>query len=285
MGESVFEVVKQSVTTREAAEHYGIAVGRGGMACCPFRDWLKSQPPEEILKHTYEYTVREDILMAMEELDLPQSRAAALLASPSPLADVYKEFADRETSYMDVVRNGIEQRAEAALDAQRELPLYRHDAAYAREQGDLDLYRASRRANIACKEAIEEAISENYGNNRLNSQAVFDAVSAEFSMERIQYVLANTVQYKDWDGRISRANREWAQTVPVVPNPDSWGGDRNCYFVVDRPHTGLTDLFITHFRKELEKAPREKKPSVLEKLQKPLPDTAPKPGREKAQEL
>ena len=29
-----------------------------------FRDWLKSQPPEEILKHTYEYTVREDILMA-----------------------------------------------------------------------------------------------------------------------------------------------------------------------------------------------------------------------------
>ena len=112
-----------------------------------FRDWLKSQPPEEILKHTYEYTVREDILMAMEALDLPQSRAAALLASPSPLADVYKEFSDRETSYMDVVRDSIEQRAEAALDAQRELPLYRHDAAYAREQGDLDLYRASRRAN------------------------------------------------------------------------------------------------------------------------------------------
>ena len=36
MGESVFEVVKQSVTAREAAELYGIAVGRGGMACCPF---------------------------------------------------------------------------------------------------------------------------------------------------------------------------------------------------------------------------------------------------------
>ena len=54
---------------------------------------------------------------------------------------------------MDVVRDSIEQGAEAALDAQRELPLYRHDAAYAREQGDLNLYRASRRANIACKEA------------------------------------------------------------------------------------------------------------------------------------
>ena len=38
MGESVFEVVKQSVAVREAAELYGIAVGRSGMACCPFHD-------------------------------------------------------------------------------------------------------------------------------------------------------------------------------------------------------------------------------------------------------
>ena len=26
-----------------------------------FRDWLKTQPPEEILNHAYEYVVREDI--------------------------------------------------------------------------------------------------------------------------------------------------------------------------------------------------------------------------------
>ena len=38
-------------------------------------------------------------------------------------------------------------------------PLYRHDAAYAREHGELSLYRESYQANIACKEAIEEAIS------------------------------------------------------------------------------------------------------------------------------
>ena len=51
-----------------------------------FRDWLKSQPPEEILHHTYEYTVREDIVMAMEELELTDAQAKALLESPSPLA-------------------------------------------------------------------------------------------------------------------------------------------------------------------------------------------------------
>ena len=56
-----------------------------------FRDWLKSQPPEEILKHTYEYTVREDILMAMEELDLPQSRAAALPLCRAAQTEFWRE--------------------------------------------------------------------------------------------------------------------------------------------------------------------------------------------------
>ena len=35
---NVFETVKQSVTTRQAAEHYGIHAGRNGMACCPFHN-------------------------------------------------------------------------------------------------------------------------------------------------------------------------------------------------------------------------------------------------------
>ena len=38
MTENVFEAVKQSVSTREAAAFYGIEVKRNGMACCPFHD-------------------------------------------------------------------------------------------------------------------------------------------------------------------------------------------------------------------------------------------------------
>ena len=72
-----------------------------------YRDWLKSQPPEEILHHTYEYTVREDIVMAMEELELTDAQAQALLKSPSPLADVYRYFEKLETGYMDVIRDSI----------------------------------------------------------------------------------------------------------------------------------------------------------------------------------
>lgn len=35
---NVFEAVKQSVTTRQAAERYGIRVGKNGMAVCPFHN-------------------------------------------------------------------------------------------------------------------------------------------------------------------------------------------------------------------------------------------------------
>ena len=35
---TLFEAVKQSVTTRQAAEYYGIRVNRNGMCLCPFHE-------------------------------------------------------------------------------------------------------------------------------------------------------------------------------------------------------------------------------------------------------
>lgn len=87
-----------------------------------YRDWLLAQPPAEILNHTYEYTMREDIVMAMEELELSPKRAKALLKSHCPLDDVYKEFKDREVEHMDTIRDSIESRADIVLkrEAERE---------------------------------------------------------------------------------------------------------------------------------------------------------------------
>ena len=51
-----------------------------------YRAWLLSQPPEEILNHAYEYTVREDILMSLEYHDLRSAgrtgQSAAEIAQP-----------------------------------------------------------------------------------------------------------------------------------------------------------------------------------------------------------
>ena len=77
-----------------------------------FRGWLLDQPPADILLHAVEYAVREDILMEMEALELPDDQARALLASPDAMSDIYKTFSKMvDTGHMDVVRESIEDRA------------------------------------------------------------------------------------------------------------------------------------------------------------------------------
>ena len=77
-----------------------------------FRAWLVEQPPSDILLHAVEYAVREDILMEMDALELPDDQARALLASPDTMADIYKTFSKMaDTGHMDVVRESIEDRA------------------------------------------------------------------------------------------------------------------------------------------------------------------------------
>ena len=213
-----------------------------------YRDWLKGQPPEEILHHSYEYTVREDILMSMEELTLSEAETRALLLSPSPMAILYDKFSDLETGYMDTIRDSIEDTAKDEAKKLRELPVYPYPADHAREQGELDVYRASFRANVSCKDAIEAAIRDNYHDNRLDTAAV-GQVAEQFGQERMLYVLAATVRHFDYDGRISRDNKRWANTIPAYQNGDGMDSDRTAQFVVSS-HPGLTDLFLTQARQE-----------------------------------
>ena len=81
-----------------------------------YRAWLMDQPPADILRHAVEYVVREDILMEMEALALPDDQARALLASPDTMADIYKTFSKiSDTGHMDVIRESIEDRANTLI--------------------------------------------------------------------------------------------------------------------------------------------------------------------------
>lgn len=253
-----------------------------------YRGWLLTQPPEEILNHTYEYTVREDILMSLENNDISDEQAAALLKSSSPLDDVFREFEKLETGYMDTVLECITDRADSVLQAEREqrkallsTPLYIYPATYARENGELELYRSSHKANIVCRDAIDDAIRDNYRDNCLGSTTAKQVI-AEFGYDRTLYVLANTVKEKDWDGRIDRKNKEWARTIPIFDDDNGFGDNRNREFVVDRSHPGLLDLFVTQARREyLLSQPLSKEDiqreawRVLDKLQQPKEPNSP----------
>ena len=84
-----------------------------------YRAWLLSQSPEEILNHTYEYTVREDILLSLEYHDLTDAQARALLKSPSPLAEIFADWESKETGYMDDIWQTVEERAKAEIQKQK----------------------------------------------------------------------------------------------------------------------------------------------------------------------
>ena len=354
-----------------------------------FRDWLKSQPSAEVLNHAYEYTVREDILLSLEYNDLTDAQASALLASPSPLADIYQEFDRMESSHMEDIWSCIESRADAmqvsqldqakqlinefcmseydapadfddlsridvayttvgndgyplqvyvdlkeykiereleerpldvrqyssleelienelkgmdfqelvavteaeiqtALTAAEEevalsdLPVYRENFDYARECREVETYRISLQANIACKEAIEQAISQSYDGRRL-AEGTAAKVMNQFGAERVLYVLANTIQQKEWDGRFTYPNKEWAKTVSIPPNMDSLGMDRN-YAIAVSSHPGLIDLFVTQARKEMERQPRTSVREQLRQAQKETGKKAPATHKKKEPE-
>lgn len=184
---------------------------------------------------------------------------------------------------MDVIRDTIETRANELYQAQEKLkntPLYPHSAAYASEHGEMAQYNASFQASHACKEAIEQAISRHYRDNRLDAEAAVKDVLERFGQDRVQYVLANTVRHKEWDGRISRDSKAWASTMPL---PEGSPQDRHSeYLVVDRCNPGLIDLFVKQVR---QLAGEREKPPVREKLQKaPAAPRRSAPARKKEAE-
>ena len=152
----------------------------------------------------------------------------------------------------------------------KEIPVYRHSAEYAIQHGEIEAYRDSFKANMDCRDAIEKAIGDNYRDNRLDSKNISVQLGQNFGMERVSYVLASTIRCKDHDGRISDGNKRWAATVPVAEDRSEWGDNRNLRFIVDGTNPGLVDLLVNQVRKDLAKEQEagEKKPSVLEKLQK-----------------
>ena len=136
-----------------------------------------------------------------------------------------------------------------------DVPVYREMANYAYEAGELDMYRASRDANMACKEAIEAAISENYVDYRLSTRVAVETVLEQFSEERVQYVLANTVQHNLHDGRYHAENKDWAGKISVCEeNSES--------FIVSQVHPGLVNLFINQFKDLLPEKTQEQSETV-----------------------
>ena len=114
--------------------------------------------------------------------------------------------------------------------------------------------------NRNCKVDIERGIATHFDGMHLNTDFIAN-LYALYGEERMNYVLANTVQMSDGDGRFSPDNKAWAKGISVN-NSDE---DRRKFYVTSHP--ALLDGFITAYRRYVKEFKEQ-----LDKEEKTLSD-------------
>ena len=125
--------------------------------------------------------------------------------------------------------------------------IYKYSREEAQRSGELDLYRESRKENIACRYAVQEAINKYHQNNILDD-AEAKSVIAAFGFNRTMWVLAASICYHSQDGRFSPENKKWARSVIPSALTDKEIGD----YAADS-HPALLNGFIDQVRREYAK--------------------------------
>jgi len=118
----------------------------------------------------------------------------------------------------------------------------------AMQERNVDAYLDSRKLNIDCKNAIEQAIAEGFDGMRLNPDVAVGVVE-KYGEERVAFVLANTLKQLSYDDRFSDGNKRWADGIDI-PENISRGMDLNRDYIVGS-HPAVLNGFIDMARKEI----------------------------------
>ena len=123
--------------------------------------------------------------------------------------------------------------------------LYPYSAKEARERNELSLWRESHRANIACRDAIEDAIRRSFDGMHLDKDCT-SLVLEKYGYKRTAWILANTLHELKWDGRFSHANKQWAERR-YIPQDERHNAE-----ITVRSHPAVLDGFVTFYRKAVQ---------------------------------
>ena len=128
---------------------------------------------------------------------------------------------------------------EAELKVNDEIAKFAMKAAYNKKL-PLEATMISRNCGLD----IEKGISTHFDGMHLNTDFIAN-LYALYGEERMNYVLANTVQMLDGDGRYSPGNKAWAKEININNAED----DRRTFYV--NSHPAVLDGFITAYRKHV----------------------------------
>lgn len=119
--------------------------------------------------------------------------------------------------------------------------IYPYPLEIALQNGESDAYHASFQVNQECAAAIDEAIAaSNYEQYRYNLSDALDAVTKEYGLDRVAWLVAGTIQAHEYDGRYSQQNKEWAREYGFPRD------EARCYGF--RTHPSILDGFANKVR-------------------------------------
>ena len=149
---------------------------------------------------------------------------------------------------------------------------YRYSYRTAEHDGDVEEYRASRDENRRCMEFIQNPQTGLYANaykdNVVDKDGAYlDKCISEFGMQRMMFVIANTVKMSKHDGRWSPEVKEWARIFMLSHTSENADG------YLSQIHTGVVNILAEEIIKKyndlnLPDWARE----ILEKLQNNEPE-------------
>ena len=119
------------------------------------------------------------------------------------------------------------------------------------KRSEVSIYQENRDRNTNCAQAIDSKISaSNFETYRYNLELAAMSVIQEYGFPRVNAVLANYLQRHDFDGRYSRANKEWAARFTLT--------DGAFDYAYMKAHPTLLEDFTKYARKLYEEVGAER---------------------------
>lgn len=121
------------------------------------------------------------------------------------------------------------------------IPLYPYSFSVASDRDEVRQWRESYRENIRCQQFLDKRISELFDGWSLHGE-VIDEACAEFGIDRVGWVFANTITGNSFDVRYRQDNKIWAKTAYSIPDEDT-----NVNFEL-RSHPEIVNGLASQFR-------------------------------------
>lgn len=127
------------------------------------------------------------------------------------------------------------------------MPVYYPSFRYAREHNEAELWRESHRVTMECKGQINRRALEAQNSRELD--LMIDDLIRIYGLERTMCVLSRTIQYQDWDERLSQGVKVRAKHFSFKEQVDE-GIDPTERYICHDLHPCVLDAL---YRKLMEK--------------------------------